>query len=339
MVARGFLEIMHESVEMEFRKAGIKDRVSLHEVHQAVGVFLLANHHRVKTWYQENNMKTTLKKHKFDKIRGKFGKFGLETLDRMEASLCAASKRLVRPGRYLVIDELVYAWSRHTPLTVWIPRKPHPLGHLFYQLAVFVGNADGTEERPFLLSFSFVHNMAKGHQPGPVRRAKALVEEFGATGSLYVVDSAFGKPEFFDYLRSRRANFLAAVSRRQAKNLSCLESQLGDGESILLEDKRGQIHMLHYAETESDSNGHRVGHTIFSVTNAWRTKGGTKCTCPSGVDRKTAHYLLGAPLSLLQFLCRDKVNKIPGSLFPLLVGAEADVIFSLQVLLSAASAY
>ena len=75
-------------------------------------------------------MKATLRKHKLEKYRGKFGTEGLETLVQMEASLCAAPRQAdVRPWRCAGIHPLVYEWSRHTPLTVWIPRKPHPLGH------------------------------------------------------------------------------------------------------------------------------------------------------------------------------------------------------------------
>lgn len=87
------MEIMHRGVERELQRSSkTRDRASIEEVHQAVGVFLLVRKHRVKTWYEANNRSTTLKRHKFNKIRGKFGKFSFETLERMETSLCQASR-------------------------------------------------------------------------------------------------------------------------------------------------------------------------------------------------------------------------------------------------------
>ena len=80
-------------------------------------------------------------------------------LVRLEASLSAELSRFISLGTYRVVDELVYQWSSHQPDCVH-PRKPYPVGHMFYELAVWVECPEHDKPLPYLIP-STSHSSSK----------------------------------------------------------------------------------------------------------------------------------------------------------------------------------
>lgn len=127
-----FVSLLVESVQRELGKAtSCRMRITEDDVWTTFGVELAIGNGVPDDWFKEFGDSTSISRSVFNKIRGKFGKTEGDMLVRLEASLSAELSRFISLGTYRVVDELVYQWSSHTNLTVFIPRKPHPVGHLF----------------------------------------------------------------------------------------------------------------------------------------------------------------------------------------------------------------
>lgn len=92
-----------------------------------------------------------------------------------------------KPGGVLVIDESMWEFLGYSPNHVNIPRKPHPNGHLAYQLAGYTGN----------LRMPMVYCLSPhvfGNKLPPRGQARRLMELFPRQDYVVhlVCDSAFG---------------------------------------------------------------------------------------------------------------------------------------------------
>ena len=306
---RPFVLVLMEGVQRELEKASsCRMRITEDDMWATIGAELAIGSGVADDWFEDVGSSISISASVFNKIRGKFGKMEGDMLVRQEASLSAELSRYIRLGTYRVVDELVYKWSSHTNLTVFIPRKPHPVGHLFYELAVWVECPGHDEPLPYLVNFTFVFKGHDNHFPGPTAHAKMLVEKFGTDNALYVFDSAFGKPDLLDYLRERSCLFLAAVAQREVPNFERIALALGDGESLLWRSKIGDIYLLHYGEVESEKNANRVGSRIFSVTSSWKVKDKAVCHCNFKTTREEAELLMQWSLASLRSVAPNHAN-------------------------------
>ena len=113
------------------------------------------------------------------------------------------------PGLHSALDETMRAWSKNTPRTTYIPRKPQSNGHLIYTLAMWM--KCGGEIVPVVYDFILVLKDL-GFNPRATEAAKLILQHLPERfETLTVMDSAFGYEEGFEFCERNNYLYLCAL--------------------------------------------------------------------------------------------------------------------------------
>lgn len=194
-------------------------------------------------------------------------------------------------GLHRTIDELLFSYTPHE-LTVCMPRKPHPNGHLFYLMCT---RSEGSVERSFPFCYDFCGKYSSKSLSAvnaalqlAVQNAPKRPEE----RPVHVVDSAFGTADFCHAMRKQGLLYMAAVSENKLgamQHYACVN--LPQGSHRLYANSDAEVLTVCHGEVTDANTNNTVASIMYSRTNAYKTSGPPQCTCRRGGTREDAELM------------------------------------------------
>lgn len=293
----------------------LRKQVTAQEVRSMLAVHIhrmLKSSLRTDAFYdeynKENDRRLPLGINRYTALLGLLGMLRPAQLTLIRERICQGFRSSWQLGPYRTIDELVYEWARGD-LTVYMERKPHPNGHLFYMLCTKL-DRDSDHPHPLPYCFDFLPYI-QPPQMSPTDAARELMARNSPPRNqlqpVWVVDSAFATTDFFSLMQAHGRLFIASTQLSALGSLQQFIGHLGSNQFRLFQNKFGVICMAYHGE-KTDDKGNTCTRLMTSLSNLYVT-GDVVCSCDRPFTREFAEFLLRAPMQDIKALCALKQVK------------------------------
>jgi hypothetical protein len=229
---------------------------------------------------------------RFKFIRSLIGRISPQDIRAVVDSLAASFRSRWTPSNVVALDELLASYSSsQAEYCRFIPRKPHPFGHLFY---LMVDKFSVGEDSYYYCYDIYVDGVQDLRSPtqaamNMLRRCFVRQGQWHRV-PLTVMDSAFNTTELLEWMQREKLFYLVGglPSGPELASL-CHQSFTGDPDThVLFSDRFGRIVSTYFADKSGASEPEII--KVSTATNAFST-GSISCACSTKWPRSEAEEL------------------------------------------------